>query len=450
MSILLQNKIDRMEKALAESRISLEVAADAPIEDFVAKTKFNNTLNIYCQEEEPENKEGLWLKTNRNYDLIMAEPYIAPTTLLFTDKEPMAARLLHGSRAVIGDYLYYFGGWGTSENKNEAYKWHIPTNTLTRLTNVPSPIEWGSEGIVIGTDIYFGGTHANTNFYKFDTITETYTKLTNSPAQLYGSTMVVTPDHKYIYAFGGIYDYNYKPYYRQKYDIENNTWTYTRNNPIQFGGGAAFVHGNAVYFPCARLITSWTNVAVAPKTYKFDFGSETWSTLKNGPNDCCCFFGCVVGDDIYFITSAITSGPVDEGARMYRYHVPTDTFTRLDNVPVSDIQSKILIYRGNNEFIIPSCDGNERRNVEIKIPVPEHKSYNKDTIIIWENISYRNYYSPAVQLCHFGPGVEGFKNINKFYVRDITYQTAEGEDIDSYPVYYGDGEKWNLLKEGNN
>ena len=135
---------------------------------------------------------------------------------------------------------------------------------------------------------------------------------------------------------------------------------------------------------------------------------------------------------------------------MYRYHVPTDTFTRLDSAPVSAAQSKIIIYRGNGEFIIPSCDVDEKRNVEFKIPIPEHKSYNKDTIIIWENISYRNYYSPAVQLCHFGPGVKGFKNINKFYVRDITYQTAEGEDIDTYPVYYGDGERWNLLKEGNN
>ena len=53
MSVLLQNKLDRMERALAESRIGLEVAADAPIEDFVAKTKFNNILNVYCQEEEP-------------------------------------------------------------------------------------------------------------------------------------------------------------------------------------------------------------------------------------------------------------------------------------------------------------------------------------------------------------------------------------------------------------
>ena len=108
MPVLLQNKIDRIERALAESRIGLEVAADAPIEDFVAKTKFNNILNVYCQEEEPASKEGLWLKTDKNYDLIMAEPYIEQTTLLFTDREPMAERLIHGSSAVIGDYLYYF------------------------------------------------------------------------------------------------------------------------------------------------------------------------------------------------------------------------------------------------------------------------------------------------------------------------------------------------------
>ena len=449
MSILLQNKIDRMERALAESRIGLEVAADAPIEDFVAKTKFNNVLNIYCQEEEPESKEGVWLKTERTYDLVLSEPYITATSWELTELEPTPSLWQGGSGAKVGDYLYYFGGWGISGSTTISFKYHIPTQTCTRLPDSPTAIQWGIANVVIDTDIYIGGEPSNTNFYKFDTITETYTKLANSPNKLYGSAAVVTSDQKYIYAFGGIYDYNYHPYYNMKYDIENNKWTYTQNNPQRFGGGAAFAYGDYIYFPCPRLFSNWTTVGVAPKTYRYNVLTGTWTSLNPCPQDVVCVSGQVVGEDIYFMCDTKTNGASDGNKQMYRYNIPSDTYTRLDNLPYS-CPSRFFGYLGLNTFVATGRENSINRMLQFKVPVPEHKIYNKDTVIVWENISNLTYYSPAIQLCHFGPGVDGFKNINKFYVKDVTYQTAEGEDIDTYSVYYGDGEKWNLLKEGDN
>lgn len=403
-------------------------------------------LNIFVQDTEPETKDGLWLKTDSKYDYIVAEPYIESTTVMYTEQEPSSVKLIQGSGAQLGDYIYYFGGWGTSDNKTESYKYHIPTNTYTKLPNVPGPVEWGTEGVVIGTNIYFGGTHANTYFYKFDTLTDTYTQLAQSPVQLYGATMVVTPDQRYIYTFGGIYDYNYKPYYRCRYDVANNTWTYTRDNPIQLGGAAAFVHGDAAYFLCARLFTSWTNVAVAPKTYRFNFATETWTVLGGCPQDCCCWCGSVVGDDIYFLSNAITNSPEDGAGRFYKYNVPTDTYTRLDDAPISSYGSRIIAWLGDNQFLLLGCDGDEKRNLIAKIPVPEHDVYNKNTIIVWENINNRNYQSPQVRLYNFGSSISGFNSINNFYVHDITYQTADGEDIDTYEAYYGDGVQWLKLE----
>lgn len=399
-------------------------------------------LNIFVQDTEPETKDGLWLKTDSKYDYIVVEPYIEPTTVIYTEQEPCPVKLVQGSSAQLGDYIYYFGGWGTSDNKTESYKYHIPTNTYTKLPNVPGPVEWGTEGVVIGTNIYFGGTHANTYFYKFDTLTDTYTQLAQSPVQLYGATMVVTPDQRYIYTFGGIYDYNYKPYYRCRYDVANNTWTYTRDNPIQLGGAAAFVHGDAAYFLCARLFTSWTNVAVAPKTYRFNFVTETWTVLGECPQDCHCWCGNVVGDDIYFLSGANSNSPEDGAGRFYRYNVPTDTYTRLDDAPISSYGSRIIAWLGDNQFLLLGCNGDEKRNLIAKIPVPEHDVYNKNTIIVWENINNRNYQSPQVRLYNFGSSISGFDSINNFYVRDVTYQTASGEDIDTYKAYYGDGTQW--------
>ena len=64
MSNNLNNKLSRVDEAIANMRVNLKIDASAPIEEVASTTslRLKELLNIYVQETEPVNKDGIWFK----------------------------------------------------------------------------------------------------------------------------------------------------------------------------------------------------------------------------------------------------------------------------------------------------------------------------------------------------------------------------------------------------
>jgi hypothetical protein len=72
----LDYKLNRVETSIDTIKHNLALEPTAPIEDVVTATEFNlkKMMNIFIQQEEPETKDGLWLKTDPfDYDVIKVD-----------------------------------------------------------------------------------------------------------------------------------------------------------------------------------------------------------------------------------------------------------------------------------------------------------------------------------------------------------------------------------------
>lgn len=69
----LNSKLTRVDEAIATMRQNLKISSNAPVEEVVNATNFalKDLMNIYIQEDEPLEKDGIWLKTQPfDYDSV--------------------------------------------------------------------------------------------------------------------------------------------------------------------------------------------------------------------------------------------------------------------------------------------------------------------------------------------------------------------------------------------
>lgn len=72
----LNEKLQRVESSLTTIKNNLHFEANAVIEDVAASTDIKRTMNLYIQNEEPANKEGIWIQADKDshpYDKIIAD-----------------------------------------------------------------------------------------------------------------------------------------------------------------------------------------------------------------------------------------------------------------------------------------------------------------------------------------------------------------------------------------
>ena len=203
----LNEKLTRVDTAVATIKRNLHFAEDAVIEEVAGSTSLKRLLNIFIQDNEPEIKEGIWIKTAEN----LPADNIVIDELIYTNEEWEDPTLIgkaedftagaSTSNALVGDYLYYTGK-NNQPTATSMYRLNIHTYQIEDLGK-PTIDLLGGCPLVVGTDIYYVG---NTSTYlvsskglvKYDTLTNTYTKLANIP---YDTTSV----SQYIYYNGFIY-----------------------------------------------------------------------------------------------------------------------------------------------------------------------------------------------------------------------------------------------------
>lgn len=388
-----------------------------------------STLNVFTQEDEPETKEGLWLQTNVQYDNVSISPI--PTLTIHNARPTMPFNYMNGVGAIVGDYLYLFGGDASSSTLNHAYKYNLKDDTYSQLANMPFKTAY-CPGIVIGTDIYIFGSYNSTLFYKFDTITETYTKLTSSPAYLSGSVVANVGD--YIYVTGG--EKLIKKMY--KYSISNNTWTkISVDAPYQLMTTSMFVYGTDIYMVSSNVYSSSGSYAI-PNNYVFDTITETFKMLPSTSPEGFRVMKTHVKDNfVYLVGGGGTGQP-----RVFKYFPNTDMYVKCGYL-TNGYASTPVVY--GNELLSVSGSYKPKELTSSSIEEVEHIT-DGNTVIIdlitnpkEYNIGFKLLNAPSTLLTD----VPFFT-----YFADVLYKV--GEEYLDVPVYYGDGTQWIKVKKQNN
>lgn len=286
------------------------------------------------------------------------------------------ATLLYGAGLNrVGDSLYVIRGGSTTNfykyniTKNS---WLIPTRGLfgrvfdgasTFLINSGADILKGD-----GDNFYVTRGNYADDFIRWNQTTGEMTRLANLPAGIFtGSSLVYDSTRSRIYLSGGIYDRNF--YY---YDIATNTWTRETNDPppIALNAGSSLVYdgtryiysnlgGNTTTFYRFDILGSsgakWSTMAVIPGAtsngaelllkdgyiytlrganvaanpfYRYNIGTNTWSTMASFPTTVNSDGFLVDGNDGYFY-----AGRGIDTNHIYRYSVTENSWSQIDNAP---------------------------------------------------------------------------------------------------------------------
>ena len=234
-------------------------------------------IPIYQQLNEPNKKNGIWIKTEEKIKDIFVYTYSTNDDKYMEVENPIPFNFDRGTAVTIGVDIYMFGSNGTTsyvykygtltkqytelavpleslryhttaliENDiyifigRNIYKYNTSTNEYTTL--IQSPRSWLLNSIAtVGTDIYL---FYDTDAYKYDTLTNTYTQLANIPVSFRTFTSGATTVGTDIYLFGGD-DTNHNLAY--KYNTLTNTYTQLADIPYKYYRSSIVAEGGSIY-----------------------------------------------------------------------------------------------------------------------------------------------------------------------------------------------------------
>ena len=279
--------------------------------DLISPSNFDNEIinlpsggggaepNIFIQDEEPNIKEGLWIKsadiqvdkTVVDENVFVAEEWM-DTTLIGKIDEATNTQAM--SCAAVGNHLYVNGK--STSSATPMYRVNLIDYTVESL-GTPTVAVVGKIPVVVGTDIYYVGNNTASataqRWYtvKYDTINNTYTRLSDC---LYEPSIYA----KTIYYNGYIYLFNanataatssangYQPRRTLKYDIANDTWTQLVDYPNWYIGYCdPIVLGDRVWFLFHYLGSTYnSNISSYHSSYKktivFNLTTEQYETTN--------------------------------------------------------------------------------------------------------------------------------------------------------------------------
>ena len=136
----------------------------------------SNGLNIFAQPNEPNKKDGIWIKTPEKYkyEKVRFVDDFGLTSSQYKKLADLPSDFNTGSAVAIGTDIYLVG------DRRYIYKYNAINNEYTKLTDIPSNCE-AINVTKVGTNIYLLGGISSYYDYKYDILTDTYTKLSISP-----------------------------------------------------------------------------------------------------------------------------------------------------------------------------------------------------------------------------------------------------------------------------
>ena len=384
------------------------------------------SLNIFMQETEPENKNGIWLQGNHDLENVIADTNVFASeewnTVKTNNLKEMPYSFSNGRCAAIGTDIYLFGH--SSTGNRYTYKYDTLTDTYTRLTDMP--IGWyAGTATAVGTDIYIMGSD-NTNVkkyaYKYDTLTDTYTRLTDIPTDFYdGGADAIGTD---IYLFGVYGNSTNATRYAYRYNTLNDTYTQLKAIPHKFQYGRCAAVGGYIYlFGGSGNATAAYRYNVSAKD---DADADTYTKLADIPTDFKDGACIAIGTNIYLFGGSST----DLGKQVYKYDTLTDTYTVLPNI-VNGFDNDDLAFNGTDIYLFGVYQHEKKPQVMTMVP----KEFPNNSIVISQGDTKR-YKTNLADI--------GILDLKTFYDR-VYYRDENGVLLNNIPTYNGDGVIWTKI-----
>lgn len=381
------------------------------------------SLNIFAQENEPELKRGLWLKTNtyKLQDIFVVDSediVVSEGGTWDADGAHINLPYSNGYACAtgVGTIMYYCGGYDS--NVNKLYAYDTVANTYTQLTNLPFSFGWGGFCELDGFLYFFGGKYAPTTAYKYSISGGYYTKLTDIPIGFVSA--VATPLNGKIYLVTGRPSENSSTRYNTiyEYDPEQNTYALADATIHSGDCKGAIGFGNSLYIFGSDK---------EPNTcYRYDPSTDTSTKLNNIPFGCVDTYASATNDAIYLVGSSKSA------YALWKYNPVNDSYTQLTNVPYSTwgpvsgalIEDKQLFAIGDTT--------NHVRVQVYNIPKTIYQEVPSDCVLIDQS---ENLFKTIL-----------FDDIRSYF-RTILYY-LDGKQVKDISIYYGTGNEWKNIKGG--
>ena len=389
-------------------------------EEIANKASAGAQLNLYQQLEEPEGKDGIWVKTDESFKNIIADKFLTnfPSLNLIDLEENTEVKLLneipvttHTATVQYGDKLYFF----PAHPSNIVYLYDLLTGNVSTKVLSSSATRLP---VLVNDKIYLLGI-SNSLLLDADTLDEVATLNSYSALSTFDSYasfhLFYSDKHKNIYGYSGATALTIV-----KYEIETNTWSTLASN----------------------------------LSYKSSQGAN----------------GFVKGDKL-FITGGDYYGGTDDHRSIYSYNISSGYFGReimaSDGINLSSFNdwchcsivynNSALLFDHNNQIhridfnendevveisVISNCTGSTRIGAfynigmtgyfigaDNKISFKLSSSMNLEKNSVYINVALPYKYTQLL------PNI-------KFGFREI-YLINSGGNIDTTTkVYYGDGKQW--------
>lgn len=373
-------------------------------------------LNLFIQTEEPDIKNGIWVKTNKQYENKITVQKALQDTGEYTNMINIPYELSRGSCSAIDTNIYIF------TNSSNAYKYDTVTGTYTTLSNVPGGNFSSGSTTVVGTDIYLIGNNIMNKthyFQKYDTLTDTY--------QDYGDYLPVDSFYKGaavsigtdIYMLGGGSS-NTTRKYNYKYDTLTNTSVQLDSLSYPFNNGRAVTIGTDIYLLGGDVGDS------TQSCYKYDTLTNTYTQLSDLPYP---FYGggaVAIGTDIY-----IFGGKYPENNQSaYKYDTLTDSYIQLTDIPIT-VDNGRAVSVGTDIYIFDGTD-NYKFTLQLQTDIP-----NNSLVFEQGGTTYKTVLFDS----EFTNGIE-------YKFTSVWLKDKDGTIDTDTQIYYGDGTQWIQFKGG--
>ena len=384
----------------------------------------SSNLNVFVQENEPEIKEGIWVKISKVFNNID----ISHSKLNLEWGIDVGTTPVNSSYNRVVKYkddLYVFGGRDSNGTGiDTAYKYNLTTNTYTELTPLPVATIGPAIGIV-GNKIYLfgGGIDGNiptTDSYVYDIEKDAYTQITSLPeARRQAGYVTVGTD---IYITGGANSNGASLATAYKYDTLTDTYTKLTSMPVAYCTHAPVYKDGFIY-----TFTGLTTSGYRTTSFKYDIANDKYTTIESYPVSMGHNAAGIIDNDIYIFSGYY--GGTTSIRNVYKYNTDDNIYTKLDDMTQSlfnggFVSDENVMYFVNGETTSTSTD----LNTVSKFGYINKKTYDDNTLVVSTNSDlYSSKLSNNLTV--------NFENVLLYDAVDSLYNTKPD-------AYYGDGSQW--------
>ena len=414
----LNEKLTRVEETVGQIKTNLKLNNAAPIEEVVTATelKLKNLLNIYVQENEPEQKEGIWLQMPHfDYASVTIDETLGVKDETTGDDRwpelPSSAMALVECQNEIYGVVNSNGSIGKIYKADENMNWSLYDEIPRATINVSSCCA-SDDNYIYLTNLSGGITQiARYNPTTKEIITHKFA------SSVYESILGVYNNTLYIFGQTSNKGVTYNFDTQEQGEIPGCP----RYMNIELYNNQLSMWNGMFYIPGVKASSSSSSYSA----YFFDPIANQWIANAPNPGAYNCYSTVVVGDYAYSSHYSYNSGD-----KWRKTNLTTGTVANLSNIAVGE-KSAILYLKGT-VFI--------KNGTKLYSLANDTSSYDSNTVVIIQG----QYKLNAHKISLFSlPETKGGKLI--WAVADV-YPFNNGQLLTNVPTYYGNGTEWIKFK----